>query len=132
MRIEYHHSHDSTHARREQSKRVVFLEHKDYTALNTLTSVTAKINTGCVRSPAPSLSAPFSDQRYSPVHTNFPSGANLQSRMKNVNTSVLFITIFLTYQARFPSPNINSSNFHTKFSAYLRTAQSSPLRTPIS
>jgi hypothetical protein len=39
----------------------MFVEQKDYNDLNTMTSVIATINTGGVRSPAPSLSAPFSD-----------------------------------------------------------------------
>jgi len=61
MRIEYHHPQDSMLARRQQPLRFMFVEHKDYTDLNTLPSITATMNTSCVGSPAPSLSVQFSD-----------------------------------------------------------------------
>jgi len=90
VRIEYHHPQDSMLARRQQAICVMFVEQKDSTDFNTLTSITATINTGCVGSPAPSLSAPFSKVTLLYFYTNFPSGANLQLRMKNGRTSVLF------------------------------------------
>jgi hypothetical protein len=86
--IEYHNQQESTLAR-SQTIRIRFVEQKDSTDFNTLTSITATINTGRVGSPAPSLSAQFSRVTLLPFYTNFPSDANLKLRMKNGRTSVL-------------------------------------------